>query len=184
MIIFIKNNGLARRNCTLRLLKPAFYPPALQVPDQAGRSRMTVSDLGRHLTLLSMQSVNRHPVHIRTDKAVGKYLHPCPDYHLVCLWSELCHKDRMSQRKVQPLSLADRIVGNSSVTPKDPAAPVHKIPLSRRFSCRPLDKARVILIRNKADFHTVLFVGNAKPFFFRDLPNLLLRVIPYRHQRP
>ena len=69
------------------------------------------------------------------------------------------------------------------MAPENHAILRHKIPLHRRLPCGPLDKARVILIRHKADLLAVRLVRHPKLQTGREFPDLFLCIGPHRHQR-
>ena len=90
----------------------------------------------------------------------------------------------MAHGKVQSLSLAHRIVGDPLVASQDLPFLIHKVSGSRHLSGRPLDEGRVVVIRDKAYLHAVLFLCHGKPHVLCHLADLLFCEVPHRHQSP
>ena len=69
------------------------------------------------------------------------------------------------------------------MTANDRSVCRHKIPRPRHVFCLTLNKARVIIVRNEADFLAVCLVGHLQADILRDLTDLVLGILPHRHKR-
>ena len=87
----------------------------------------------------------------------------------------------MSHRKVQAFSLTDSVVGDSLMFSEDHAIFIHKVSASRNTGRLALDKSGIIVIRHKADLHTVLLLCHGESTVLGDLSHLVLRVITDGH---
>ena len=74
-----------------------------------------------------MKSVNRHPVQFTAAEHICKYILVVTDDNFICFRAYFHHENRAAHGKVQPLSLAHRIVGNAPMTAQNIAVQVHEV---------------------------------------------------------
>ena len=143
---------------------------------------MIVADL-RHSRLAGREGRLCHIVQPVRVKSPGEDVLLLSDDHLVRIGTDLRHHHPAAHGKAKASALSDGIMDDSLMAPENRAVLRHKITLHRRLPCGPLDKARVILIRHKADLLAVRLVRHPKLQTGREFPDLFLCIGPHRHQR-
>ena len=127
---------------------------------------------------------NAEEIKIPAEHRIGKKILIGPDHHLVRLRPDLLYEHRNTHGKAEALPLSDRVVGDSLVSPQDPALGVHKVSLRRDLPCaRAVDVARVVSVRDEADLLRVRFLRHGDAGFPGNVPHFLLGEGPQRHDR-
>ncbi len=145
---------------------------------------MGIADFGRiHRPVRKLRHC--HAVQLSGKEHSGKNILRLPQHNFIRLRPDFRDKDRMAERDSKPFALADCVAGDPPVPAKYGPVCRHKISRRRRLlPAYAVNIPRIIFIRNKTDLLAVLFLRHRKSKLFRNRTDLLLGIIPDRHQRP
>ena len=110
----------------------------------------------------------------------GRTPNPCIACNLVGFRSYSNNKCRLSKSKSKTFSLTNCVVYDTLMSSNYIAIDVNEITGNRSIACFTCYKACIVIIRNKAYFHTVRLLGNSNTNLRCNFTDLILSIITNR----
>ena len=185
MIAVIKDSRLPRRDRSDLLIKSRGDLILSGLFDRAGSGPMSIADFsGSAQPLTRFHPGNRHEIQSAADKPVTEHIFAFADCHRVVLRVNTGNENRVSHRESEVFSLADRIVRDSLVRSEVSAVFIDESAgRGHTVAGCAVKVACIVVIRDKTDLLAVRFCSDRKALFLRNLPDIFLVIIAYRHQR-